>query len=128
MKQRWIDICGLYTNIQASGEKNLADRKDFLSEIPVEFQVGLVRYKDDVVPPDSVAREALIQNHGVGIVDTEGKLLYVEVQSFKVDNSALELTKALAEAARKYAPKAAPPAEPEKKTGDGDKIPPAGEK
>jgi PDZ domain-containing protein len=129
LKQDWIGMCGLYFNIEGSAERNLEDRKAFLAENQVDFHVGLVKYKDDVIPPDSAAQEALLQNHGVAVIDPEGKLLFVEVQSFKVDNSNTDLTRALAEAARKYAPRIEQPAaEPEKKAGDAEKKASGGEK
>jgi len=105
--QDWLAFAGIYSNIQETQAKNLEARRRILARAPGRIPIGVARYPDDRIPIDSADRDPLVQDHGVAILDPEGKLFYLELE-----NPAMDFLKAFQEAEKKYGTKPSGKASP----------------
>jgi hypothetical protein len=108
LQQSWIGFAGITAaDGKAASE---AARKAAIERYPALFPIGVARYPGDRPPPDAPGRDPLIQQHGIVVLDPEGKVLYMELSPFEADPSGRELTRVLIEAAEKFGPRRGPAA------------------
>ena len=75
----WLGFVGIYTEAGEAHEKSRTNCELILKEVPVRFPVGIVRFPGDAPPPGSIEAEPLFQEHGVAILDPDGKCLFLEL-------------------------------------------------
>ncbi len=103
----WLGFAGIYS----SGEMQFAANEESLMKVlgrhPAAFPVGIARYAGERIPENSHLRDAIIQTHGVCILDPEGKVFYIEADP---EGPGVEFLTAIREAQEKFGkkPEAAP--------------------
>jgi len=108
--EKYLGFAGIYSNVNETYQANEAARDRVLSENPAQIPVAVARYAGDVIPADSAGRDPLVQDHGIALIDPEGKLLHLELSNVDLDSPQGTFAKAFQDAWTRYGPKAAPPA------------------
>lgn len=95
---------GIYqSDAQDSEAKGAAARhaRALCESKPPSFPMGLVTFEDDPLPPEKREERLYLHNHGVVILDTEGKVRYVQVLGLPAAEYQSSLQAVLLEAMQK---------------------------
>ncbi len=105
----WLAFAGIFSSSETPFPANQESLRKVLERNSAAFPVGIARYAGDRIPLNSHLRDALIQTHGVCILDPEGKVLYIEIDP---EGPGVEFLTAFREAQAKFGkkPEAAPKA------------------